>query len=211
MILAGNDPYVKLAARSCKHYVEFREFLPRPDGLPEEMLGTRAGCFVSLHKGGALRGCIGTISPVQACLADEIIHNAVSAAAFDPRFNPVRQEEFRGIAFSVDVLEEPEDIQSQEQLDPLVYGVIVSSGIRRGLLLPNLEGISTAEEQVGIARRKAGIGMREPVSVFGWCVTNEGLPALPAALRAGERANRRLPRPRKPGGCYHPAGLWPTD
>ncbi len=164
-MLAGNDPYVKLAAMSFKHYVVFREFLPRPDGLPEEMLSARAGCFVSLHKGGVLRGCIGTISPVQACLADEIIHNAVSAAAFDPRFTPVQEEELRDIACSVDVLEEPEDIQSQEQLDPLVYGVIVSSGIRRGLLLPNLEGVGTVEEQVGIARRKAGIGTREPVKL----------------------------------------------
>ncbi|HSK68497.1 MAG TPA: AmmeMemoRadiSam system protein A, partial [Candidatus Limnocylindria bacterium] len=121
------------------------------------MLDRRAGAFVTLHIGHDLRGCIGTISPAQPTLAEEIISNAVSAAAYDPRFEPVRGEELSLIRCSVDVLGEPEDIPDASMLDPKEYGVIVRWGGRRGLLLPDLEGIDTAQEQVAIARRKAGI------------------------------------------------------
>ena len=159
----GPDPYVRLAVDSFTHYLKTGRRMARPEGLPAELTARKAGAFVTLHKEGNLRGCIGTIFPVQKSLAEEIIHNAVSAAFRDPRFEPVREEELPLITCSVDVLEAPEPIRSEKELDVKEYGVIVSSGGRRGLLLPNLEGIDTVAEQVAIARRKAGIGPHEPV------------------------------------------------
>lgn len=162
---AGPDPYVALARLSYEQYVRHHKAIKRPDGLPREMLEHRAGVFVSLKIGGLLRGCIGTISPTAACIADEIIQNAVSASTRDPRFRPVTPDELARIDCSVDVLDEAEDIDSPAELDVRQYGVIVSRGGRRGLLLPNLEGVDTVDEQIGIARRKAGIAPNEPVTL----------------------------------------------
>ncbi len=159
------DAYVRLAAQSYTYYLKNGRALPLPGNLPEEMRNRRAGAFVTLHKGGMLRGCIGTISPIRPSLAEEIIMNAVSAAFSDPRFPPLREEELPEIVCSVDVLEPPEAIESTAQLDVKEFGVIVTSGRRRGLLLPNLEGVDTVEEQVDIARRKAGIGAGETFSL----------------------------------------------
>ena len=112
---------------------------------------------MSLHVSGRLRGCIGTILPTEKNLADEIVHNAVSAGTRDPRFPAVRADELDELEYSVDVLGETEKIDSPEKLDVKRYGVVVSRGYRRGLLLPDLEGVDTVEEQIKIARRKAGI------------------------------------------------------
>ena len=136
-----------------------------PEGLPEEMLKNRAGTFVSLKEGGRLRGCIGTIQGVQTCIAREIIENAISAGVHDPRFPPVMEEELGNLTYSVDVLKEAEEIDSPKFLDVKRYGVIVSKGFRRGLLLPNLEGVDTVEEQIAIARQKAGIREDEEVKL----------------------------------------------
>jgi AmmeMemoRadiSam system protein A len=129
------------------------------------MMEERAGVFVSLKKHGQLRGCIGTIAPTCPCIADEIIQNAISAGTKDPRFSPVRESELDDIVYSVDVLGEPEPVDDVSQLDVIRYGVIVSSGYKRGLLLPNLEGVDTVEQQVEIARQKAGIGRNEDYSL----------------------------------------------
>ena len=162
---AGCDPWVRLAWRAVESYVRDRRVAETPDGLPEELLQRRAGAFVSIHKQGQLRGCIGTIGPTRSCLAREIIENAVSACSRDPRFDPVRPEELKWLEISVDVLGEPEDINSEEDLDVKRYGVIVSNGHRRGLLLPDLEGVDTPDRQVAIARQKAGIGAAEKVKL----------------------------------------------
>ncbi|HQP46582.1 MAG TPA: AmmeMemoRadiSam system protein A, partial [Flexilinea sp.] len=159
----GEDPYVALAKASLTTYLKTGKYMKVPSGLPAEMLNRRAGTFVSLKKNGELRGCIGTILPVRSSVAEEIIHNAVSAGVEDPRFPPVTLNELDDLDFSVDVLSEPEDISSPDQLDVKRYGVIVSSGYRRGLLLPDLEGVDTVEEQIDIARRKAGIPRGEPI------------------------------------------------
>lgn len=161
---APADP-VALARQALRHYLEHGRPLPAPEPLPE-LLSQRAGAFVSLKKGGELRGCIGTVEPVRQSLAEEIIMNAVSAGVRDPRFAPVRLEEIDELTFSVDVLMPPEKIESEGELDPARYGVIVRSGHRSGLLLPDLEGIDTAAEQIAIARRKAGIGPHEPVELY---------------------------------------------
>ena len=132
-----------------------------PDGLPADMTERAAGAFVSLHAHGQLRGCIGTTGPTTANVAWEIVQNAVSACSRDPRFPPVRADELDSLEYSVDVLGEPEPIDSPDQLDIKRYGVIVSCGNRRGLLLPDLEGVDTVEQQIDIARQKGGISARE--------------------------------------------------
>lgn len=122
--------------------------IERPDNLSGELLKSRAGVFVSLKINGSLRGCIGTINPVTSCIADEIVRNGISACSEDPRFDSVTVDELPFITYSVDVLGEAERVESIEELDPKIYGVIVSKGRRRGLLLPDLEGIDTVSEQV---------------------------------------------------------------
>ena len=118
---------------------------------------------MSLHEHGQLRGCIGTIAPVRKSLAEEVIRNGVAAATEDPRFAPVRPEELPHLEYSVDVLGEPEAVDNLEQLDPERYGVIVTRGHRRGLLLPDLEGVDTVFDQIAIAKQKAGIRPDEQV------------------------------------------------
>lgn len=161
----SEDAYVKLARASLEHYVNTGAVLNRPEGLPAEMLHDRAGVFVSLKKRGKLRGCIGTIEAVRECVADEIIRNAVSAGMEDPRFVPVSPIELEELAYSVDVLGQAQAAESIEELDVKRFGVIVTSAGRRGLLLPNLEGVDTPQQQVEIALQKAGIGRGEPYSI----------------------------------------------
>lgn len=126
----------------------------------------RRACFVTLKKDGELRGCIGTTEPWQDNLAKEIEHNAISAGTQDPRFWPVESDELSSLTFSVDVLGEMEKIQSLDELDPWRYGVVVRRRGRTGLLLPHLEGINTAQEQVNIAKQKAGLAFDEPVEIW---------------------------------------------
>jgi AmmeMemoRadiSam system protein A len=155
------DEYVRLARQTLESYVINRKIIKKPDSLSHTLVSNRAGVFVSLKLDGSLRGCIGTISPTTPSIADEIIRNAISAGTEDPRFPPVSEDELPRLIYSVDVLGEAEKIESLDELDPVRYGVIVTKGHRRGLLLPNLEGVDTAEEQVSIALRKAGISPDE--------------------------------------------------
>lgn len=155
--LLEEDPYIILARESLETYVKGGTYMEIPEGLPEEMLSERSGAFVSIHKHGQLRGCIGTIGPVQDNLAIEIIANAVSAGTQDPRFLPITEDELGELDFSVDVLGKPESIDSIDALDVKKYGVIVTKGMRRGLLLPDLEGVDTPQQQVAIAAQKAGL------------------------------------------------------
>ena len=159
-------PLVKLAKETIDLYVRTGRIPQPPDPLPEEMQG-QAGVFVSIHdRAGNLRGCIGTIEPTQPNLAEEVIRNAVAAASRDPRFPPVRPQELDGLDVKVDVLTPAEKIAGPQELDPRRYGVIVQSGWRRGLLLPDLEGVDTVEQQISIARQKAGIGAHDPYELY---------------------------------------------
>ena len=151
----------ELARKSILYFLEHKALLPLPENLPQNLLTTRAGCFVSLHKGKALRGYIGTMCACQDSLAEEIIYNAVTAANEDPRFPAVRQDEVAELNISVDVLGELENISSPAELDPQRYGVYVQRGRRSGVLLPRLEGVETIEEQLDIALAKAGIAAEE--------------------------------------------------
>lgn len=152
---------VRLAREAVSAYVTKGKRINPPKEL-DDVLGQKAGVFVSLKKSGRLRGCIGTIVPTCPSVAEEIIQNAISAATSDPRFDPVEEHELDEIVYSVDVLTAPEPIQSVDELDPKRYGVIVRKGMRTGLLLPNLDGIDTVEEQVSIACQKAGLRPDEP-------------------------------------------------
>jgi AmmeMemoRadiSam system protein A/AmmeMemoRadiSam system protein B len=157
----------KLARQVVETFVTTGDVIKAPEGL-SELLSQRAGCFVSIKtREGELRGCIGTIEPVNPTLAEEVIINAISAATRDPRFVPVREAELPELKYSVDVLSAPE-LARLEDLDPRVYGVIVEdeNGARRGLLLPNLEGVDTAAKQVEIATRKAGIPESSKVKIW---------------------------------------------
>ncbi|QAT39677.1 AmmeMemoRadiSam system protein A [Clostridium sp. JN-9] len=153
----SGGPYVRLARESLTTYLNTGHVMKTiPDYVTDDMKNTRRGVFVSLKKHGDLRGCIGTIFPATVSIAEEIIRNAVEAGINDPRFNEVEKEELMDISFSVDVLTEPE-LCSKDELNPKEYGVIVKSKGKTGLLLPDLEGVDTIEEQVSIALKKAGI------------------------------------------------------
>lgn len=163
---AREDEWVRLARLSLETYVRTGQRLDSlPDALPRELTEQAAGAFVSLHMGGRLRGCIGTIGPTQENLAWEIIRNAVSAGTRDPRFPAVRAEELDELEYSVDVLGQPESVDALDQLDPRQYGVIVSFGHQRGLLLPDLDGVDTVEQQIDIARQKGGIRATDPYTL----------------------------------------------
>jgi AmmeMemoRadiSam system protein A len=116
----------------------------------------KAGVFVSIHKFGSLRGCIGTFLPTTDSIAEEIIQNAISASTKDPRFRPITKDELPYLEVNVDVLSKPVPT-TKEELDPKKYGVIVTQGYKRGLLLPDLDGVDTIDEQISIAKQKAGI------------------------------------------------------
>lgn len=157
-------PLVQLAKETVESYVRQGKAL-KPKELTAEMK-ERAGVFVSIKKHGELRGCIGTFEPTKTNVAEEIITNAISSATRDPRFLPVTAAELADLEYSIDILTRPEPVDDVSQLDAKKYGVIVESGFRRGLLLPDLEGVDTVEEQIAICRAKAGILAKEPVKLY---------------------------------------------
>lgn len=159
-------PLVKLAKDTIELYVREKKVLATggADRTPE--MEQQAGVFVSLKIRGMLRGCIGTFEPCEKDVAHEVVRNAISAATCDPRFEPVRPGELADLEYSVDVLTPPEPVKDLKDLDPKRYGVIVRSGRRRGLLLPDLEGVDTVEQQVGIAMQKACIPSGSDVDLF---------------------------------------------
>jgi AmmeMemoRadiSam system protein A len=157
-------PLVQLAKDTIESYVKGGT-TPEMQELTPEM-EDRAGVFVSLKIGGLLRGCIGTFEPTRENIALEVIANAISSATRDPRFPPVQPDELDDLEYSVDVLSRPEPVTDEAELDPKRYGLIVESGGRRGLLLPDLEGVDTVEKQIEICRAKAGILQSEPLKLY---------------------------------------------
>jgi len=158
----NEDIYVRLARENIEHIATTGKDIDLPEDLPTELTGSQAGVFVSIKKEGELRGCIGTIAPTQKNIVSEILGNSRAASMHDPRFRPVGADELDSLTYSVDVLMPPEKIDSMDKLDVNKYGVIVSCKGRRGLLLPDLEGVNTVEEQVSIALQKGGISPDEP-------------------------------------------------
>jgi len=157
---------VELARQTIETYVKERKVIKPPQALSDEMK-EEAGVFVSLHdKTGALRGCIGTFLSTTKNVAQEIINNAIESSTRDPRFAPMQEHELANIDIAVDVLSAPEAVKDKKELDAKNYGVIVKAGFRKGLLLPDLPGVDTPEEQIDICRQKAGIGSNEKVELF---------------------------------------------
>jgi len=159
------DPIAALAKETVETYIRTGKRPKPPAELTPEMK-EKAGVFVSIHKKGELRGCIGTFEPQERNVAAEVIANAVSSATRDPRFPSVSVGELKDLDYSVDVLTKPEPVEDESQLDPKKYGVIVECGWRKGLLLPDLEGVDSAEYQIDICRQKGGIGPEEPVRLY---------------------------------------------
>jgi AmmeMemoRadiSam system protein A len=157
-------PIARLAKETVESYIR-QGIVPQLEELTPEMK-QQAGVFVSIHKHGGLRGCIGTFEPIKANVAEEIIANAISSATRDPRFPSVDKSELGELEYSVDILTRPEPVKDISQLNPKKYGVIVESGFRRGLLLPDLEGVDTVDRQIEICHLKAGIPFNEPVNLY---------------------------------------------
>lgn len=162
-------PEVAIARKAVETFIKsgkiFNDFDSIPN-LPEELLIEKTATFVCIKKGDCLRGCIGTISPIKTNVAEEIVLNAISAATRDLRFPPVEESELPELNYTVDILEKPEPISDKSFLDPKRYGVIVESGRKCGLLLPDLEGVDTVDCQIAIAVQKAGIFFDEPVKLY---------------------------------------------
>jgi len=165
---AGSHPLVRLAKEAVETFVRHGRVI-EPKELSEEML-EQAGTFVSIKTRGELRGCIGTLEATQANLALEVVRNAIDSATSDPRFPEVTPQELDGLCYSVDVLSPAEPVSGPEELDPKRYGIIVRLGPRRGLLLPDLEGVSTVDEQISIAKSKASIPPEESPELFRFTV-----------------------------------------
>lgn len=155
----------QLVKKTVEEYVINHKVIPLPEDLTAEMR-EKAGVFVCIKKHGQLRGCIGTFAPSTENIAAETIRNAVAAATQDPRFSPVQEEELKELEYSVDVLSAPEKAGDITLLDPRKYGVIVTSGRKKGLLLPDLEGVDTVDEQLRIAKLKAGIMPGETIEIL---------------------------------------------
>ncbi|HSW57376.1 MAG TPA: AmmeMemoRadiSam system protein B [Dehalococcoidales bacterium] len=164
IIVRKLSPLVKLAKQALETYVRNGQVI-KPEKLTPEM-EQKAGVFVCIKKAGKLRGCIGTFEPAQKNIAKEIIANAISTGVDDYRFEPVKSSELPDLEYSVDVLTHPEPVKDKSELNARKYGVIVQAGYRRGLLLPDLEGVDTPEQQIEICRQKGGIGEEEPVKLF---------------------------------------------
>ena len=166
IIIKANEmsPLTRLAKETVESYVREGK-TPQPEQLTPQMK-EKAGVFVSIHNRDELRGCIGTFEPAEANVAQEIIRNAMSSATTDPRFLPVTPEELPNLNYSVDVLTEPEAVTDKDRLDIKKYGVIVEADWRRGLLLPDLEGVDSVDHQIDICRQKAGIAPDEPVQLY---------------------------------------------
>ena len=160
-----SHPLVSLAIHSIKHYIEKGHPLPCPDPLPEAMK-IQAGTFVSIKKNTLLRGCIGTIQPKYANLAEEVIQNAIKAASEDPRFPPIEKKELDQLTITVDVLTAPEKIDDTSSLELKRYGLIVRHKGRQGLLLPDLENIKSVDQQLKVCLKKGGVKKSDPYELY---------------------------------------------
>ena len=161
----SDDEFVKLARKAIEYFIINNKTIELDEDLPEIFYKERKGVFVSIHKFNHLRGCIGTYLPMYRSLGEEIIQNAISAATRDARFERITEDELNYLEINVDILSTPEKVDSIEELDAKKYGVIITSGFKRGLLLPDIEGVNTVEEQIEIAMKKGNIGKDEEINI----------------------------------------------
>ena len=181
------NPYILLAKSAIEIYIKEGKIISSPEDLPREFLTRRAGTFVTIMKNKELRGCIGTYLPTKINIAQEIIHNAVAAATEDYRFNPIQKTELPYLSYTVYILSEPELVKDINELNPKKFGIIVKTTpfvypnedvvfdghvpFKSGLLLPDLEGIDTIEQQISIACQKGGINPeKEKIIIYRFTV-----------------------------------------
>ena len=150
-------PLVFLAKQTVENYIKERKIISLLEDLPKEFLERKAGTFVTIEKNSELRGCIGTYLPTRENIAEEVIYNAIAAATEDYRFGPIEDKELSSLSYTVYILNEPELIKDIKELDPKKYGIIVKTETKTGLLLPDLEGVDTIEQQLSITCQKGGI------------------------------------------------------
>ena len=163
------NPHISLAKSAIETYINKKKVIEVPDGLPEEMTGKKAGTFVTIKKNGDLRGCIGTYLPTKESIAEEIIQNAITAATEDYRFGPVQKEELPYLTYSVYILEKPELVKDIKELNPKKYGIIIKTlnhPLKSALLLPDLDGINTVEQQISVTCQKGGIDTSKEKTVI---------------------------------------------
>tara|TARA_B100000959_G_scaffold73347_1_gene77913 strand:- start:645 stop:1166 length:522 start_codon:yes stop_codon:yes gene_type:complete len=160
----SNNPLVKLAKETIRSYIT-NKVTPQPPGDLAKEFMERRGVFVSIKKHGQLRGCIGTVEPTKDNVAEEVIHNAISASTQDPRFPAITPDELEDLTISVDMLSSLEKVTDPDCLDPKKYGIIVNCKSKKGVLLPDLKGIDTIEEQLRIAKDKGGIAHQEKFEI----------------------------------------------
>jgi hypothetical protein len=170
-------PLVRLARQAIQAYVETGQVID-PPGTPEYQAPFHPGVFVSIHnKTGELRGCVGTFHTTEQFLSEQVIKSAVSACSRDPRFAAVEPWELPLIDVKVDVLSPFEPVDSADQLDVKHYGLMVESGWKRGLLLPDIPGVADVQQQIEIAAMKAGLRRHESFQMYRFTVqryTEEG-------------------------------------
>lgn len=164
-------PFIALAHQAVKTYLETGHIILPPEPLPDNMAAP-AAVFVSLYSAdGQLRGCRGTIVPTKPNLAEAIIHTAITSATDDPRFPPLVMAELPGLKIKLDVLSPMEPVSDISTLDEKLYGVLIQSGKRRALLLPDIEAVTSVAHQLEVVRRKAGLSADEPVNLYRFTVT----------------------------------------
>lgn len=165
------NPYTSLAKLAVENYVANGVIVLTPENFPGEFLIRQAGAFVTIMRNGELRGCIGTYLPTKDNITQEIIHNAIAAASEDYRFSPIQKEELPHLSYTVYLLNEPELVKDFSELDPKKYGIIVKTGMKSGLLLPDLVGVNTVEKQMTITCQKAGIDQQtEKINIYKFSV-----------------------------------------
>lgn len=162
--------YVKLARKAIEKYILKEKKISLPKTSSDKLFSEKAGVFVSLKTDSGLRGCMGTTSPICRNLGEEIIENAIKSASMDSRFETVDKSELCSLIISVDILSRPEIVEDIDNLDPKEYGIIVESDYKRGLLLPNLDGITSVEEQIKIALNKGGINPHDMYKMYRFTV-----------------------------------------
>ncbi len=169
-----ND-YISLAKSAVENYIKEGRIIEPSKDLPKDFFDRKAGVFVTIEKNKELRGCIGTYLPVKENIAKEIIDNAIVAATEDYRFGPIQSEELESLSYTVYLLNPPEQIKDLKELDPKNYGIIVRTGMKSGLLLPDLEGVDTVQQQLSIACQKAGIDpSKEKIAVYRFTAEKHG-------------------------------------
>jgi len=197
-------PYTSLAKSAVETYIKEGKVISPPSDLPEEFRKRMAGVFVTIEKFLTdnakleLRGCIGTYLPTKENIAEEIIYNAILVATEDYRFGPIQKEELPHLIYIVYILSKPELVKNVSELDPRTYGIVVKTlpiteGLKdspqsktdvlfngnipykSGLLLPDLEGIDTAKQQIATACQKAGINLeKEKILIYKFTAEKHG-------------------------------------